>query len=152
MRLGALADGVMRGVPPLGVLIEVAAERELSRLLDRLEEEGDTGTASGADILSVAVCNLVPLRALALRPSARSLLCNVKKCFVELGSRIGSTGSRIEGSSGSLRNGMVEVFRRRLRYYRIERFAGSLGGNCFWWRLVEAQVQRAEPQCCNKYW
>ena len=102
MRLGALADGVMEGVPPAGVLIDVAAERELSRLLERLEEEGDTGTDSGADMLSVR--NLPPPRALALRLNSRSL-CNLKM-RVEIARGSGS-GSAIEGRSGSLRNGMV---------------------------------------------
>jgi hypothetical protein len=52
-KLGTLADGVIMGVFAAGVLKDVAADRELSRLLERLEEAGDAGTARGADMLSV---------------------------------------------------------------------------------------------------
>lgn len=52
-KLGTLPAGVMIGVFAWGVLKEVAADRELSLLLERLEEAGDAGTARGADMLSV---------------------------------------------------------------------------------------------------
>ena len=114
IKLGALAEGVMEGVPPAGVLMEVVVERELSRLLERLEEEGDTGTASGADMLSVRI--LPPPKALALRLNSRSL-CNLK--MREERARGSASGSEIEGSSGSLRNGMVNAPRAATEY-RIE--------------------------------
>jgi hypothetical protein len=63
-----------------GVLIVevVAAERELSLLRERLEDEGDAGTErldGAADMVSVSVLR-PPLR-WALRRSARSL-CSLK--------------------------------------------------------------------------
>lgn len=73
IRLGALAEGVRKGVLAEGVCIEeVAAECVLSLLRERLEEDGEVETASGADDM-VFVSVVVPLLTLALRLKARNL-------------------------------------------------------------------------------
>lgn len=77
-RLGALPAGVKKGVLAAGVLMDEAAaeeERALSLLRERFEDEGEAGTASGADDMVVSA--LGPPLTLALRRKARSL-CSLK--------------------------------------------------------------------------
>ena len=71
-RLGALAEDVRPGVLAFGVGVkEVAAERVLSLLRDRFDDEGDAGMASPSAMAPVAMSR--PPLSLALRRSARSL-------------------------------------------------------------------------------
>jgi len=70
-RLGALAEGVRNGV----LSIDVAADRVLSLLRERFEDEGEGGTASCIEAMSASVC--MPVLTLAFRRKARSL-CSLK--------------------------------------------------------------------------
>lgn len=93
IRLGALAEGVWKGVL---LIDEVAAERELSLLRERLEDEGEAGTARGAgegNDMAEALCSdsvLRPVLPLALRRRARSL-CSLNKFLGESEERGGTT-------------------------------------------------------------
>lgn len=106
MRLGALWEGVRKGVLAAGVLMEdVAADRVLSLLRERFEDEGEAGTASGAeDMFSVSV--LRPPLTLALRRSARSL-CSLKVFLLFVSLEVAGSG---RGGTRKFEGGMVEMF------------------------------------------
>lgn len=98
-RLGALAEGVRKGV-----LVEVAAERVLSLLRERFEDEGDGGTARGAEAMSEPVFRR--LLSLALRLRTRSV-CSLKRLLSAPGK------AAAEGKGGTTKldsaGGMVTV-------------------------------------------
>ena len=92
-----LAAGVMKGVFAAGVLSdELVADRVLSLLRERLDDEGEMGTA-GCAISAEFVLIRTPL-SFALRRRARSL-CSLKKLllFSRSGSGPGSGGTRKVG-------------------------------------------------------
>lgn len=105
-RLGALAEGVKQGVWSRE---EVAVERALSLLRERLDEEGDGGTCNefcGCDMLASV---LTPPMSLALRRRARSL-CSLKSLRSAPGEAAGS------GKGGTTKlevDGMVAATTKR---------------------------------------
>jgi hypothetical protein len=87
-RLGALAEGVRAGVLADGVFVKrVAADRVLSLLRERFDDEGDAGTTSGAAMPPAAVSR--PPLSLALRRSARSL-CSLNVFLPTSGAEVSS--------------------------------------------------------------
>lgn len=72
IRLGALAEGVKYGVSRE----DVAADRALSLLRERLDDEGESGTCNEWE-LDIFASVLTPPTSLALRRRARSL-CSLK--------------------------------------------------------------------------
>jgi hypothetical protein len=100
-RLGALADGVKKGVFTEGVL--VLEERVLSLLRERFDEAGEAGTCSGVPDMMVSVSVLTPPMSLALRLRARSL-CSLKRFELSSGAVV---GPGIGGTRKPERGGMV---------------------------------------------
>lgn len=92
MRLLVLTDGVM-WVLWAGVFSdEAAAERLLSLLRERLDDVGDSGTCPDA-MVSGSPRVTTPSLVLALRRSARSLLCSLERLLCG-GGRGGGGGAR----------------------------------------------------------
>jgi hypothetical protein len=98
MRLGALAEGVKKGV----LRVEVAA---LSLLRERFEEDGDGGTASWvAEVEAMSELVFKPVFSFAFRRKARSL-CSLK---VDLSAPDKAAASG-RGGTKKLEAGMVTV-------------------------------------------
>jgi hypothetical protein len=104
MRLGALAEGVKKGV----LRVEVAA---LSLLRERFEEEGDGGTASWvAEVEAMSELVFIPVFSFAFRRKARSL------CSLKMGlSAPDKAAASGRGGTKKLEPGMVTVGRRARR-------------------------------------
>lgn len=97
-KLGALAEGVRKGA----LRVDVAADRVLSLLRERFEDEGEGGTASWAEAMSTSV--FIPGLVLALRRRARSL------CSLKVGlSAPGKAAASGRGGTTKCEAGMVTV-------------------------------------------
>lgn len=136
MRLGALAEGVRKGVLAEGVWKEeVAAERVLSLLRERFEDEGEAGTARGADdIVSGSVLRAALI--LALRRRARSL-CSLKVFLSAPGEAAGSG----RGGRTKFEDGMVTVLAADTTGVVLVWRAGTRDDRLAWSELLLAQLQ-----------
>jgi len=107
MRLGALPEGVRKGVFAYGVFA-VDAERLLSRLRERFDEAGEAGTSRGVDVEVIACISvLTPPPSLALRLRARSL-CSLKTVLSVSSDTLVGSGS---GGTRKFEGGMVTGLR-----------------------------------------